>query len=397
MSKDMKNVNNWHWVDKNCINWARTYFETELSNVSVEANGSSVKTLAVTSVTGDVDVNQRKGKIITIFDVAINLTFEGTTAEGTAVSGKIDIPEVAHDTDIDDYVFDVTIDADSSAKQPVRDLIRKNLAPVLRKKLEQFASDLIRVHGKDVQVDSDFSKSSTPTPSSGTSTPTTTSSIAKSNTTTTTSSGPAVVNTTTLEESIEMQASAHDVYDALLNQAKVQAWTRSNKSTIEPKVGAKFSFFGGNVSGEIKELVEDKKIVQSWRLGSWPAGHYSTVTMDISQSTNSTVIKFKQEGVPIGEQEITRQNWSNYYWAEIKRTFGYVGFSSSSASSSRTSTHSTSFSAATASASSSTDKKKRRRRRAAVKKDAGGGAGLYAGAGLAVLTAFALGFWFTKK
>ncbi|KAF9203916.1 hypothetical protein BGZ49_005888 [Haplosporangium sp. Z 27] len=381
MSKDMKNVNNWHWVDKNCINWAKTYFETELKDISAEANGSSVKTLAVTSVTGDADVNQRKGKIITIFDVAITLTFEGTTADGTAVTGKIDIPEVAHDTDIDDYVFDVTIDSDSGAKQPIRDLIRKDLAPILRKKLAAFATDLIKTHGKDVQVDSDFSKPSTPVSvSSGRSTPAP--SVPK--TTTTTGS----VNTTILEESIEMQASAHDVYDVLLNQAKVVAWTRSNSSTIEAKVGSKFSFFGGNVSGEIKELVEDKKIVQSWRLGSWPAGHFSTVTMDISQGSNSTTIKFKQEGVPVGEQEITRQNWSHYYWAEIKRTFGYVGISSSSSS------HSMSHS----SAPPSDKKKQRRRRRVAQKKNGGGGAvGLYTGAGLAVLTAFALGFWFTKK
>ncbi|KAF8941276.1 hypothetical protein BGZ58_000561 [Dissophora ornata] len=388
MSKDMKNVNNWHWVDKNCISWARTYFETELINVSAEANGSSVKTLAVTSVTGDVDVNQRKGKIITIFDVAITLTFEGTTADGTAVTGKIEIPEVAHDTDIDDYVFDVTVDADNSSKQPVRDLIRKNLAPILRKKLEAFASDLIKVHGKDVQVDSDFSKSSTPVRSS---TPSSTSSALSASKLANTTAG--VVNTTTLEESIELQASAHDVYDVLLNEAKVKAWTRSDKSTIEPKVGAKFSFFGGNVSGENKELVEDKKIVQSWRLGSWPSGHYSTVTMDISQSTNSTVIKFKQEGVPIGEQEITRQNWSNYYWAEIKRTFGYVRLSSSSSSSMSN--------AATAPSSSDKKKQKRRRRVAEKRKSAGssdgGAVGLYTGAGLAVLTAFALGFWFSKK
>ncbi|KAG0302250.1 hypothetical protein BGZ98_007665 [Dissophora globulifera] len=317
MSKDMKNVNNWHWVDKNCINWARTYFETELSDVSAEANGSSVKTLAVTSVTGDVDVNQRKGKIITIFDVAITITFEGAAADGTAVTGKIEIPEVAHDTDIDDYVFDVSIDSDSRAKQPVRDLIRKTLAPILRKKLEAFATDLIKVHGKDVQVESDFSKPSTPVP---TSTASPAPSATSSKSAGTDASG---VNTTTLEETVELQASAQDVYDVLLNEAKVKVWTRSDKSTIQAAVGSKFSFFGGNVSGEIKELEKEKKIVQSWRLSSWPAGHYSTVTMNISQSENSTVIKFKQEGVPVGEQEITRQNWSNYYWTEIKRTFGY--------------------------------------------------------------------------
>ncbi|KAG0055333.1 hypothetical protein BGZ83_008973 [Gryganskiella cystojenkinii] len=385
MSKDMKNVNNWHWVDKNCINWAKTYFETELADVTAESEGNSVRTLAVTSVTGDVDVNQRKGKIITIFDVAITMTFEGTAADGTAVTGKIEIPEVAHDTDTDDYVFDVSIDGDSRAKQPVRDLIRKNLAPILRKKLDLFATDLIKTHGKDVQVESEFSKPSTPIPSS-------VSSANQSRSTTplpAAAAAPGTVNTTTLDETVEMQASAHDIYDVLLNQAKVIVWTRSNKSTIEPKVGSKFSLFGGSVSGEIKELVEDKKIVQSWRLTSWPAGHYSTVTMDISQSSNSTTIKLKQEGVPVGELDITRQNWSNYYWAEIKRTFGYVGFVSSSSTFSTSSTSST-----------SPEKKQKRRRHGEKKKrtkTSSPGAGTYAGAGLAVLTAFALGFWFSKK
>ncbi|KAF9912832.1 hypothetical protein EC991_008698 [Linnemannia zychae] len=383
-----RNVNNWHWVDKNCINWAKTYFETELSGVAAEANGASVKTLAVTSVTGDVDVNQRKGKIITIFDVAINITFEGTTADGTAVTGKIEIPEVAHDTDVDDYVFDVSIDGDSSAKQPVRDLIRKNLAPLLRKKLSVFATDLIRVHGKDVQIEGEASKPSTPVP---TPTPSPAPGFkAAPATPTPAAAAPGTVNTTTLEDTVELQASAHDIYDVLLNQSKVQIWTRSNKSTIEPKVGSKFSLFGGSVTGEIKELVEDKKIVQSWRQSSWPAGHYSTVTLDITQSTNSTAIKVKQEGVPIGEQDTTRQNWSNYYWAEIKRTFGYVGLV--------TTTTMSNASSASSSSASSDKKQKRRRRTDKKKRTAGGaGAGLYTGAGLAVLTAFALGFWFSKK
>lgn len=122
------------------------------------------------------------------------------------------------------------------------------------------------VHGKDVQVESDFSKPSTPVP--------VTPSANQSSSSPKPAAVPGTVNTTTLEETVEMQASAHDIYDVLLNQAKVVIWTRSNKSTIEPKVGSKFSLFGGSVSGEIKELIEDKKIVQSWRLTSWPAGKF---------------------------------------------------------------------------------------------------------------------------
>lgn len=108
--------------------------------------------------------------------------------------------------------------------------------------------------------------------------------------------------------------------------------------------------------------------------------------MELSQNTESTMVKFKQEGVPVGEQDSTRGNWNNYYWNEIKRAFGYVRLSSSSSSPQ-----------ATAPPSSSPSNKKKRRHRRVVEKAGGAGVGLYTGAGLAVLTAFVLGFWFTKK
>ncbi|KAF9157979.1 hypothetical protein DFQ26_008106 [Actinomortierella ambigua] len=409
MSKDMKNVNNWHWVDKNCINWAKTYFEEHLSNVSVEKNGNSVTTKKVTSVEGDVDVNQRKGKIITIFDVAITLTFEGKTANGTEVTGKIEIPEVAHDTDADDYVFDVSIDSDNSTKQPIRDLIRTDLSAALRKKLVAFAKDLIQTHGKDVQVDSDFSRPSTPKPAATTTT-TSTSSMKSASSTSTSSGGGAAggpaVNTTTLSDTIEFQAPASDIYNVLLDETKVAVWSRS-KASIEPKVGAKFSLFGGTITGEIQALEKDKKIVQSWRINSWPAGHYSTVTMELDQGTSSTVLKVKQAGVPIGEEDLTRRNWNNFYWTEIKRTFGYVILSMTSSklvvAEEITTSQKASSSLSSSSSSSSSrkeDRTRRRRRHKTKTRRAGSGSGaggMVMGAGFVALAAFVVGLWYSKK
>lgn len=124
-----------------------------------------------------------------------------------------------------------------------------------------------------MQIEGEISKSSTPVP---TPTPSPAPGVkSPASTASSPAATPGTVNTTTLEDTVELQASAHDIYDVLLNQAKVQIWTRSNKSTIEAKVGTKFSLFGGSVTGEIKELVEDKKIVQSWRLSSWPTGTIS--------------------------------------------------------------------------------------------------------------------------
>jgi Activator of Hsp90 ATPase, N-terminal len=53
---------------------------------------------------GDVDVSQRKGKVITLFDVKLQLEYSGETAEKEEVTGTITIPEVAHDTEEDEYV-----------------------------------------------------------------------------------------------------------------------------------------------------------------------------------------------------------------------------------------------------------------------------------------------------
>ena len=71
---------------------------------------------------------------------------------------------------------------------------------------------------------------------------------------------------------IELLASAQDIFETLLNPQRVQIWTQE-KPDIAPEVGRKFSFFGGNVTGEIVNLVPNKKIEEKWRLKNWPEGN----------------------------------------------------------------------------------------------------------------------------
>jgi hypothetical protein len=74
----LHNPNNWHWVNKDVAPWAKDYLEKELSQVSAEQDGVSAKIDKVVSMDGDVDVSQRKGKVITIFDVVLKLEYSGT-------------------------------------------------------------------------------------------------------------------------------------------------------------------------------------------------------------------------------------------------------------------------------------------------------------------------------
>src|SRR6188768_3777580 len=115
----LHNPNNWHWVNKDVSAWAKDWFEQNLTKLAVEEGDTKAEISKVVSVDGDVDVSQRKGKVITIYDVKLVLEYsgecpfaspetehpiadvpsQGSNDEGHEVSGTITIPEVAHDTE----------------------------------------------------------------------------------------------------------------------------------------------------------------------------------------------------------------------------------------------------------------------------------------------------------
>ena len=124
----LHNPNNWHWVNKDVREWTRDYLSKELVGLKAsKEDGTSAEVSKIQSMDGDEDVSQRKGKVITIFDVRLQLEFTGkvpvkpgekkdagehededeeASQEGDTkeVSGTITIPEVAYDTEEDEYV-----------------------------------------------------------------------------------------------------------------------------------------------------------------------------------------------------------------------------------------------------------------------------------------------------
>jgi activator of HSP90 ATPase len=96
MTSNWKNVNNWHWVEKNCFPWAKDYFTKKLESIHFEDNDCSI-CCSLVDLKGDVDLNQRKGKLLTLFDLEMEIGFEVKKNNSTNVQ-KMIIPELAHDT-----------------------------------------------------------------------------------------------------------------------------------------------------------------------------------------------------------------------------------------------------------------------------------------------------------
>lgn len=218
--------------------------------------------------------------------------------------------------------FEIDIFSESKEKQPVKDLVRSKLVPQLRKEFQKLADALITEHGKDIQ------HAPGSNPSSGFSTPRTlpqaaSKTAAQPTTSQTSSSG--VVNTVTVRDDQEFRTTAEEMYETFVDPQRLAAFTRAPPKLFEgAKKGGKFELFDGNVSGEYLELEKPKKIVQSWRLNQWPAGHYSKLNIEFDQNDidHVTVMRVTWEGVPVGQEDVTKRNWGEYYVRSIKQTFG---------------------------------------------------------------------------
>ena len=210
----------------------------------------------------------------------------------------------------------------------MKDLVRSKMLSQLRQQLKKLGPAIISEHGKAIQHPKNSPAPSAPI------TITTSSTAAQgiarpgpsslTSTSSTTSQG-SIVNTTTVNTTEEFRTTAAELYKTFTTADRLAAFTRAPPKVFEgAHIGGKFELFDGNVSGEFVELEAPVKIVQKWRLGQWVQGHYSLLEIRFDQNERDavTIMRVVWEGVPIGQEEVTRRNWGEYYVRSIKTTFG---------------------------------------------------------------------------
>ena len=128
-----------------------------------------------------------------------------------------------------------------------------------------------------------------------------------------------VIKTKTIEQSILIKASPHDVYEAFMDSKKHSKFTES-KAKISREIEGKFTIFEGDLEGKNLELIQDRKIVQSWRSNEegWPKTHYSTITIELESVETGTCLTFKQTGIPLVSYKSVKEGWNEYYWEPLK-------------------------------------------------------------------------------
>ncbi|EMD38236.1 hypothetical protein CERSUDRAFT_82487 [Gelatoporia subvermispora B] len=318
---------NWHWKNKTVTPWAKTWFERELTTVSVQGDGSEIVSVEkVIEVDGDVELGQRKSKLITIYDCKVELDWTGTASDGTEVSGKLTIPEVSHEITLDktsDYSYNWSL---KTARSPEVDalfaLAKARLPAALEAKFAQFPTAIIETHGRDLTVSATPTREGTPAPAAASATSTATAATPASSAA---AARPAVkasapaVNTSTVSVEGNFMAAADDLFSLLTDEKRIPAWTRAPAQSTAQKDSV-YSLFGGGVHGKYVSLTPAKEIVQTWALRSptWPSDHHATLTTTLEQGSDSTKVTWRLEGIPLGMEEETERNLQGYYVHGLK-------------------------------------------------------------------------------
>ncbi|KAJ3776765.1 activator of Hsp90 ATPase [Lentinula raphanica] len=328
---------NWHWKNKNVTQWGRNWLTQELTALTVKGD-SEEEELTITKITefdGDVELGQRKSKLITIYDCKVNLEWSGKAKDGSEVTGRLDIPEVSHEITLDkssDYQFFWSITSGSSAAAEALVAMAKTRAPpLLEEVFNRFPAALIETHGKDLTVSGEPSRTGTPAPAaSAAGNATAAAASASSSSSTPAPSKPAAkepkasVNSATVTVDASFMASADDLFSLFTDEKRIPAWTRAPAQSAA-KPDTEYSLFGGGVRGKYVSLDPPTKIVQTWALQSptWPSGHIGQLTTTFDQSSDSTKITLSLAGVPLGMEDEIRKNLEGYYIHGLN-SIGYV-------------------------------------------------------------------------
>jgi activator of HSP90 ATPase len=124
----------------------------------------------------------------------------------------------------------------------------------------------------------------------------------------------------TIQQEIDFNTSPQLLYEALLDANQFTAFS-GRPAEINREVGGAFSLFGGHIIGRNVELLPNHRIVQAWRVVTWPEGVYSIAKFELKPNGSGTRLVFDHIGFPEGLHDHLAEGWESNYWMLLKKYF----------------------------------------------------------------------------
>ncbi len=121
-----------------------------------------------------------------------------------------------------------------------------------------------------------------------------------------------------IHQEVVFSASPERVYKALMTAAEHSAFTGA-PAQISQDAGGVFSCYDGQVVGRNIDIVENKRIVQAWRVAAWDEGVYSIVRIELQKQGDETKLVLDHLGFDAAQQEHLDGGWHARYWEKLAK------------------------------------------------------------------------------
>ncbi|MQL85495.1 hypothetical protein Taro_018020 [Colocasia esculenta] len=343
---DGTNVHNWHWVERDCLEWSRGQLSSLLSGLTILAGegGLKIRTKTLDKLEGEAYVNVRKGKVIPGYELSLSLSWEGEVLSDSAdpaappllsVQGAVEVPYLADENADEEPEVRVTVRGGDGGplERRIKEAFLAKGKPVVLEKLRAYVQSMARGGPAMDELEAKKPKPASAQPSAGAAAAATTlqakSEAGDERKKKKKSSGYREgFRTISLTEKFYCRAG--NIYEILMDENRWKGFTQSN-ARISKEVGGQFSLFDGSIKGVNEELQEGKLIVQKWRFESWADGLYSTVRISFDEPESGvTIIKLTQTDVPVEDRygnatvvENTERGWRELIFHKIRAVFGF--------------------------------------------------------------------------
>ena len=310
--EDGRNVNSWHWEDKDVTTWAKDRL-TELiapAICSYISDGTTVAVKKIGSIDGDATLYNRKGVLKVLYDLKISGEWSSCQEEEddrTYGDFKFELFD-------EEPEFNASINSKSKGDSALRSLFLSKVTPIIRDQCLIFIREMHAGAGQKLD---------------GVSLPTK-KKVTETKVTDFLRSGmdQKVSNKVTkatckLEIDDIFACTPTDIYLALTDVARLQVITRA-KAISEPTVGGKVDLLGGTVVGKYTSLKIGAEIGMEWKLKNWgDDANSGNAMLKIEDVEGKTKLNVAIDGVPNEHKATTEGFWRVQLFQAMKVVMGW--------------------------------------------------------------------------
>lgn len=324
--EDGRNVNGWHWEDKDVTSWAEKRLKSLIVSTTCYSDtpAPGVHVVSLDSVDGDATLYNRKGVLKVLYDLKLVGKWSSRHEdENQCTSGEFRVELFDDDPEVTS-----SIDSKSKASESqFRSAFNSSVAPIIVKHCQTFIKELYKgadqfVDGMSIQTNAvkhQPTKTVSRTEISSSKPAAESKDSAKKTSKQKPKSGGSKI---TIEESFI--CNSEDWLMVFLDPPRLSAITRS-PAIVEPREGGKWEIMNGAASGTIVSITNKQNLTMNWKLRSWgeDAGE-GVVTVNVFEPDKGrTKAAIHITGVPKGSESETEGFWRIQILQAMRVLFGW--------------------------------------------------------------------------